>query len=378
MKKYIIYIAIIAIAGFGFYKKIYIPKHTYETTNAIQADMDVRVNGVGNVETKNTYKIGSIYSGKVSNLTINEGEFIKKGTTIAIVDSVDLKDKIDEQIALLSKLNADIKSLYIDKKSANVSYKYQNEIFLKNEKLYKKHAISQLDFIKYKTNKDITSYQVENLNAKIISFKSQATQIKSNINGLKEKLSRYTIVSPVSGYVVKKSISNFQIISPNQTIIEIVNPKDVWVATYVDTRISGDIKLGDMAKIKLRSSTKELSGKVVNIKPINNSVTNEREVDVAFIKLPIPFYIQEQANVSISTNKLKNIIKIPIKTITIYKEQTGVWVVDDTNIVSFVPLKILAYEKKYAAVKGFDLTQNIVIPNPKKKTLNNGMKIIND
>ena len=172
--------------------------------------------------------------------------------------------------------------------------------------------------------------------------------------------------------------TNYQIISPNQTIIEIVNPKDIWVETYIDTRMSGDVKIGDKAMIKLRSSNKKVAGKVVNIKPINNSVTNEREVDVAFDNLKIPFYLEEQASVSITTRKLRNIIKIPTKTLVIYKEKTGVWMLDKESKAKFMPLDILAYQRKYAGIKEFDISHMILIPNPKKKRLSNGMKIIHD
>ena len=378
MKKYIIYVAIVALVVFGVYKKVYIPKHTYETTVAVKADMDVRVNGVGNVGAKDIYKIGSIYGGKVLDLIVSEGDFIKKGTIIATIDSIDLKDKIDEAIAILAKSKSDSEGLSIDEQSAITAYEYENHIFIKNKKLYKQGSLAELNYKKYKTLRDIAKLKIATIKSKIVSFDKQIEQIQANINGLKKRLSKYTIISPVDGYIVKKSISNYQIISPNQTIIEIVNPKDIWVETYIDTRMSGDVKIGDKAMIKLRSSDKKVAGKVVNIKPINNSVTNEREVDVAFDDLKIPFYLEEQASVSISTKKLKNIIKIPTKTLIIYKEKTGVWILDTESKAKFVPLDILAYQRKDAGIKEFDISKKILIPNPKKKLLFNGMKIIND
>ena len=378
MKRYIITIAIMAIVGFGIYKKIYIPKHTYETTTAVKANMDVRVNGIGNVGAKNIYKIGSVYGGKVLDLTVNEGTFIKQGTTIATIDSIDLKNKINEAIALLEKAQSDSETLKIDEKSAITSYAYENDIFIKNKKLYKQGSLAELSYKKYQASRNIAKLKIETFKSKVISLDKQMNQMNANINGLKERLQRYTIVSPVDGYIVKKSISNYQIISPNQTIIEIVNPKDVWVETYVDTRMSGDIKIGDIAMIKLRSSKQKVAGKVVNIKPINNSVTNEREVDVAFDNLAIPFYLEEQASVAITTNKLHNIVKIPTKTIVIYKEKTGVWILNKKQKAQFMPLNVLAYQNKYAAIKDFDISTKILMPNPKKKPLSNGMKIIND
>ena len=110
MKKYLIFIAIIGIIGFGFYKKDYIPKHTFKTLNATVDNMIVKVNGVGNVGAKEIYKIGSIYGGKVLSFNIDEGDFIKKGDLIAKIDSVDLSNKIDEQEANVKRLYSDIRA----------------------------------------------------------------------------------------------------------------------------------------------------------------------------------------------------------------------------------------------------------------------------
>lgn len=116
MKKYIIYSVIIIVIGFGFYKKVYIPKHTFKTTNATVGNMVVNVNGVGIVGSKDIYSIGSIYGGKVLSFDVNEGDFLKKGDLIAHIDLVDLKDKIAEQEANIKKIQNDIKTLIFDKK----------------------------------------------------------------------------------------------------------------------------------------------------------------------------------------------------------------------------------------------------------------------
>lgn len=372
--KYLIYITIILVIGFGFYQKIYIPKHTFTTINATTGNMSVKVDGIGNVGSKEIYKIGSIYGGKVFSFEVNEGDFIKKGNLIAQIDSVDLKSKILEQKATIKKLQNDIKSLKLSKQSAISTYNYQEQIFKKNQKLFKKGVIAELDFKKFKTNRDVAKLSASSISSKIDSLYNQIDQINANRDGLNERLSRYTILAPIDGYVTKKIISNFAIINPNQTLIEIVNPNDVWVETHIDTRISGEVKIGDKATIKLRSSAKEYEGKVVNINPINNSVTNEREIDIGFTNLPIPFYLEEQAVVEVQIKELQNILKVPTSAITFYQEQEGVWLLKD-EIVKFKPLEILAYDSNGIATKSLTTKETIVIPDPKKKSLSNGMKI---
>lgn len=359
MKKYLISVGIILVIGFVFYQKVFIPKHTFLVITPKLGDVNISIKGIGEITSETIYKIGTLYGGEIHEFTLKEGQLVHKDDLIAVVDSVDLSNKIDELKSLISKLNN-------DKKSAIVAYKYQLEIFKKNSILYKKHNISSLEFEKLKTNKDLAKLKID-------SLQSSISQTKHNIKGLEKKLSRYTIKSPISGYIIKKYISNYSIVTPNQPLVEIVDPSDVWVSAYIDTRISQEIKIGSRAQIKLRSSSKLYSGVVKNIKPINNNVTYEREVNIAFDKLPIPFYLNEQATVQIYTNRLKNTIQVPLKVVDIQKDKSGVWILKDTKAL-FVPTQVLAIFGQYVALKGINEDDKIIVPKVGNKQLKNGLK----
>jgi outer membrane protein TolC len=63
---------IITIAILGFYKKVYIPKHTFATTKATKGSINIKVNGVGNVGARDIYKIGSLYGGKILDFSVRD------------------------------------------------------------------------------------------------------------------------------------------------------------------------------------------------------------------------------------------------------------------------------------------------------------------
>jgi len=374
MKKYVISLAVLGLVGFGMYQKVYIPKHTFKVVTPKKSDMPVVVNGVGNIGSENIYKVSALYGGKIYDFNISLGDFVKKGQIIAKIDSVDLEDKLKELQANLKVINDNINSTKLDKDSAYKQYIYQEEVLKKNYKLYKKRAISELEYKKYKTDRDVAKLKVKSLESKLQSLKNQIPQIQASISGLEERLKRYTLFAPIDGYVTKKYISNNDIIGNNQPLIEIVNPKDVWIDTFIDTRISGTVKLGDKSVISLRSGLKT-NGYVSKIDPINNAVTNEREIFIRFNKVPIPFYINEQAIVDIKLKTLKNVTTIPPIAIVVKDEKYGVWVLKN-NKVYFKPIDILAHGNKSVAIK--DLNDKIVIPNPNKATLKEGMKIYHD
>jgi len=372
--KYGIGIAIIGVLGVGFYQKVFIPKHTFKIVTPTKKDMVIKVDGVGNVGSENSYKVSAIYGGKVTNFSIQLGDFVKKGDIIALIDSVDLKDKIDEVKANIKVIKANIESTKIDKESAYKDYLYQEDVLKKNKKLYQKRAISELEYKKYLTNRDIAKLKVDSLSKKIESLKNQLPQLQASLKGLEERLKRYTIISPIDGYVVKKYITNYDTVGNNQPLIEIVNPKDVWIDTFIDTRISGDVVIGDKSMIKLRSGLKT-RGYVYKLNPVNNAVTNEREIFIRFKKVPIPFYINEQAIVTIKIKSLNGVYTIPAKAISFNNKKQGVWVLKGDK-AHFIPVKVIAHNDKAVAIDKKDI--KVIIPNPKKKTLSEGMKIYHD
>ena len=372
--KYLVLILSVIVIGIGFYKKIYMPKHTFKIATPKKGDISIKINGIGNVGAQDIYRVGSLYGGRLYDFLLEEGDKVTKGEIVARVDSVDLINKINEQKALIKKLQADVEGLKIDKKSAEVNYAYQLDLFKKNSKLYKLHSISSLEYEKYKTLKDSAKLKIKSIKAHLVSLDKQILQVKENIKGMQKRLSCYTIISPVSGYVIKKLAVNHQMIMPNYTLFEAVNPKDVWVQTYIDTRISGQVKISDIATIKLRSSDKLYKGKVVDINPINNPVTYEREIDIKFDHLPLPFFMEEQAMVTIYVGKLKNVIKIPSNALVFHKETDGVWVAKNGR-ARFKPVKVLARDKNIVAVKGISSNDKLILPNPKKATLKEGLKI---
>ena len=115
-------------------------------------------------------------------------------------------------------------------------------------------------------------------------------------------------------------------LSSSSTILKIVDSQTIWVKAFIDERISSDIKVGQKANITLRSKNDAIfEGEVKRIVAQSDAVTQEREVNIAFKELPIPFYINEQARVNIEVKTIKNALKIPLNTL-VYKDKKEVYI----------------------------------------------------
>ncbi|SFP91943.1 efflux RND transporter periplasmic adaptor subunit [Hydrogenimonas thermophila] len=376
--KYIILAILLIVGATIFYKKVYIPKVTYKTVKSIKGDLSVQVFGIGNVGAKDIYKITSQTGGKIVKILTDEGQWVKKGDLLVTIDSIDIPQQLQEAKIAVKKAKSEMIATQKELNSL-IAQKYLAEITYKRyEKLNKQSFISKAEYDKAKMDLEVIKSQIEATKAHILSAKLELSKSQKAVDALKEKLLRYKIYSPCYGYVISKDAQIAQSVSPSQNILQIVDSKTVWVKTYIDEKISGNIKVGQKAVIKLRSQpNKEFLGEVKRIVAQSDKVTQEREVDVAFNNVPIPFYINEQAEVTINTKTYTDVVKIPTKALSYYNEKMGVWIKKE-NRAHFLQIQLIARGNEEIAVSGLNEGVTLLIQSTKNKPLKEGATIIND
>ena len=374
-KKYLITLLVLVILGIIFYQKVYIPKTTYETLSPTKGVLQVKVFGIGNVGAKDIYPINAQTGGRVLSILSDEGKWVKKGDLLARMDSVDLPELLEEAKVAVEKatlerkaLDQELQSLMAQKNLALMTYK-------RYAKLQKQAFASKAEYDKAKADFDAIKAQIEATQARIKSADSEIKRAQKGVKALQVKLSRYAIYAPIDGYVISKDAEVHQTLLPSQSILKIVDPQTVWIKAYIDEKLSGQIAIGEKATITLRSQpNKKFRGVVKRIVAQSDAVTQEREVDVAFDKLPIPFYINEQAEVLIETKTYHDVVKIPAKVLTYHAQKAGVWIRKEDK-AHFQPLSIIAQNDEELAVEGVSIKSEILLESPKNKSLKEGMKI---
>lgn len=374
--KYIIIIILAIVGGFLFYKNVYIVKTTYKTLSPKVANLDIKVFGIGNVSAKDIYSITAQTGGKIISILTDEGQWVKKGDLLISIDPVDMPELVEEMLISVEKTKSELKALIKESESLNAQKELALITYKRYEKLVKQSFVSKSEFDKAKTDLNALTAQLEATLVRIESSKIEVQRTQKNADSLKTKLSRFQIYAPVDGYVISKSAEVAQNVASSTTILKIVDPKTLWIKAYIDEKISGDIKVGQKAEITLRSqSNKQFTGYVKRIVAQSDAVTQEREINVAFDELPIPFYINEQARVTINAKTISNAITIPLNTLKVEDGKEGVWTLID-NKAYFKELNIQAKgDNEAAIISGIKTEDIIIIPDSSKKALSEGMRI---
>ena len=373
--KYLLTAVIVLLLGGLFYKNVYIPKTTYTTVSPIKGKIDVYVRGIGNVDAEDIYTITAQSGGKILNILTDEGKWVKKGDLLIVMDGVDLPDQLEIAKASYTRAQYELQASQNELKNQLAQKELIQKTYDRYKKLHEKGFVSQSEYDKALS--DLQSIEATLLvsESHINSAKAQLLLSQKNIDAIKTKLQYLKVYAPVDGYVISKTAQIAQNVLPTTPILKIVDPKTLWAKSMVDERVSSNVKVGQSATIKLSSHKNEtFEGIVKKISPVIDAVTLEKEIDVAFVKIPIPFYIDEQVEVNIATQTYNNVLKLPLQAIDQQNGKIGVWVLKDMH-VSFVFVEKIAQSDDEIAISNLEEHMKIVIPDPKKKPLKEGMKI---
>jgi len=179
-------------------------------------------------------------SGMVTNISIIDNQFVKKGSLLFEIDPSPFKIKI-------AQTKAELKREKVNVRGTKIEYERVKKIAT-----HDKGAVSQKDLIRHEINYLKALAKIDSLNEKLNAAKLDLTFTK--------------IYASVDGFV---SNINFQIGSQavaNKAILALVDSNSFWVFGYFRESMISDIKIGDISKITLMAyKDKPLSGVVESI-----------------------------------------------------------------------------------------------------------------
>lgn len=318
-KKIIIGLATISIAAvsiYGYFKY----DEIYPSTD------DAYVN-------TNFVNVASKVSGYIKNIYITNNQKIHQGELLFEIDNTDYKNAYNQALA---NYNSQIEMSNIAKQQVAVQKEQLKKdhtqlVFLEKrakryQALHKTNTISEqeyqsvmTDYTNIKTQIDIDNEKYQQyLNgykyaiSKVDVSKAQLEASKNNLNYTKYN-------APINGYITNiNSLSHGEFVNPSQQLFGIISNDNWWIdANFKETQIH-NIKVGQIAKIKLDmydhtftgvvSSISNASGSTFSLLPAQNATGNWVKVTQRFtVRIKInneqkyPLRVGASANVTINT-----------------------------------------------------------------------------
>ncbi len=185
----------------------------------------------GNVEIRQV-DLSFQVSGQVVQLLKEEGDMVKPGELVAIMDAKDYKANFDKSIAEVDRTQA---------VSLNASEVYQRQAPLCPDDTISKQECDMLLNTKNETSAAYKS---------AIAAKDYA----------KNQLDYTKVYAPEDGIIMTRVLEPGSVVSPGQAVYTMAKSKPIWIRVYVPETNLGNIKYGMKARV-LTDSTDPQTGK---------------------------------------------------------------------------------------------------------------------
>ena len=319
MKKIIITIIVILLAGAGYYMstkgKGEDQATDVELTEVKKAEIIQKVNATGKVQPKTQINISADVSAKITGLYVKEGDWVEKGTLLVEIDR-------EKYLASVESQEANVRSAQANAKLVKANLEQSKRVLHRAKEMFSKNLESQ-------SNLDSTqaSYQVEV--ARYESSLQQVEQSKGVLKRSRDDLSKTTIYAPMSGTISKLNKESGEIAIGSQfqedVIMTIANLNEMETLVNVDENDIIAIQLGQEAEIEidalLGTKVKGIVSEIATsaIAP-QNGVANQKtefEVTITITSDSTKLRPGMTTSANIITDTRNDAISVPIQSVTV-------------------------------------------------------------
>jgi RND family efflux transporter MFP subunit len=198
------------------------------------------VEGTGRLEAENNVFVTPKMGGAITRIYVKEGDYVKKGQTVATIDNTIMKTSMDA-------INTQIETAQL--------------LFDKQQSLWNQKIGTEVQYIQAKAQLDALKKQLATVRA------------QNDMN---------VVRSPISGYVDEVRSQMGEMASPGLGILRVVNFSELKVVAEIPDTYAGTISKGDVVKIKFPDLQKEITAKLKfvsqTINPVSRTFTIEANV----------------------------------------------------------------------------------------------------
>lgn len=280
--------------------------NTAQTALVKMDDVDelVKLNGKIIPNESKQAKVYALVSGKIKSLSVELGDNVKQGQTLAILQSTEVAGVTND--LSLAQSNVDITKKNLES----------------TEELYKSNLA---------TERDLTSAKLEY--NKATSELNRATQVSSITGGSN---ATYILKAPINGTVIEKTITNNSEVRAdnNASLFTVADLSNVWVIASVYESDINKIKIGDNVIVNtLSTPDKNYQGKIDKIYDVLDPASRTMKVRISMSNPHNELKPEMFATINVKGKSEGRMLSIPSKAVVLDDSKQYVVVKKDKQLI---------------------------------------------
>ena len=315
-----------------------------EVSTVQKTSLTQRVFLPGMVASEDQVQVASRLMGFIREIKVQEGQNVKAGQLLFIVDPTDIQGQVSQARSGLAQAEAALADAQSD--------------YDRFGALYKEEAIPKAQWDKVRLHYEIAQ--------------QQANAARAGLGSTSSQLRYASVTSPIAGVVTQKMANAGDLATPGRPVLVIEGLSKLQARTNVNDSVFEHIKPGDKVSIAGEGTAAQVEGVVAQVVSAADPVSHTHLVK---IDLPKASGLQSGSFVRVGFGVgSREGMLIPARAVVERAGITGVFVVDAQGIVHFRMVRSVAADSGKVEVQaGLDFGERIAISQTEQ--LENGDKL---
>ena len=305
-----------------------------EVETASRRDIVQTVVAVGHVESQHRVDIGAQLTGVVADVPVVEGQVVKEGDLLILLDDKDLRAVVDQAEGALSSAQSRFRQIQESTlptaqealSQAEANLLNAQKTFDRTNKLQGEHfaTTSQLDTDR--RDLDIAGTRVRAARLVVTINKPGGTEYQyaqnevaraeANLRSAQARLSYARILAPRDGTLIFRDVERGDLVQPGHILMNLSPVGEIQLVVQIDEKNLGLVALANKALASAEAyPDKTFPAEVVYVSPAVNLQRGSMEVKLRVAPADAPSYLREDMTVSVDIDvaRKKDAVVLPLR-----------------------------------------------------------------
>ncbi len=328
-------LAVLAAAAIGFAAVwLTLLRPVAVTMAGLRRDVAVEVYGLGTIEARIRSSVGFEAAGTVRALRADEGDRVAAGAVLAELDTRQQAARLAQAEAGVAQARAALEEANAALNRAEVVLAQAQRTSMRRQELVRTRVVSEQAAEEAATAAETAIAERAQATSRIRVAQANLAQAEATLVRERTLLDQHVLTAPFATLVVARRREAGDPVRAADPVFDLIDPDTVWVRVFVDEALSGRLRVGQPAVLRLRSLPGvDFHGEVARIGIENDRIGEERRAEIICRDCPADFHLGEQAEAIVTTSRLPEALLVPHTAFAEADARSGVlWTVEEGRL----------------------------------------------
>lgn len=282
-----------------------------ELVTAKRSEISAYITATANLRALREVAISSQAEGIVEKVAAEEGDFVKEGQVLCVLDNTPVKIRLQLAEEKLEQAKLQMDKAKIRQQKAFAQIGHTQAEFDRYEKARKEGLVSDKEVATYKYKLEELQHDERQAVSESKEFQHKVGELQAEIAQAKLELSRTEIRAPFAGYLTQRTVNIGQRVKLADNLFTVGAFSPLYADVHLSEKDARSVQPGQTASLRLGSDeTASIDGKVERLAPIVDQASGTVKVTVAISPKP-GFRPGAFVRVDIRTDSKSDAIVIP-------------------------------------------------------------------